>query len=266
MWFADGSQTVAPEKVMMEHWLYTQFDNLWRPGDAKENQLADLEKLAAKLFRTATKANHVPTTGEWVSLCDWLALTACRHPRALARATALARKFAFDLADAHSKTDVQFIEGLRASYGLSDELEGFHEILTASNEEDLLEQADEIQGMSPQDPRLPALMAIEAFPRVSQAIQAMDLILLDAPAGSEFILGDMPVPLEKLGANGFATPLSKHVAIVALPRRSPTHLVRDRRHTSVTIVNQINAAQFAHTRTGIVGSSKTLVERVANQS
>ena len=106
---------------------------------------------------------------------------------------------------------------------------GLHAALETKGDEALLAEAEEIEGLSPLDPRLPMIDAILAMGEVVRRIDAMDLLLVDAPPGKSFVLGDAPVALSGLSA-GFATPLSPSLALCAW---SGTY-IRNRREADPT--------------------------------
>ena len=69
---------------------------------------------------------------------------------------------------------------MKARFG-ADATEADYTILKAKGDEGLLVEADEVEGLAPEDPRLPMLIALSAAPQLTQTIVAMDLMLLDAP-------------------------------------------------------------------------------------
>jgi hypothetical protein len=71
------------------------------------------------------------------------------------------------------------------------------------------------------DPSLPQTDALLATDQVAAAIELMDCRLLKAPAGSNFVLGDHPLPARDL-SHGFTIPLSKSLALEAKPRAGAT--------------------------------------------
>lgn len=118
--------------------------------------------------------------------------------------------------------------------------------------ENLAASADVIQSMSPQDPRLPMQDALLAFDKIGTKIDVMTLVLLDASAGTPFILGDTPLPQSALEA-GFCVPLSKEVALEARPAANPTPKILNRRRASAAEVASVNRDQWTNTLNVAVG-------------
>jgi hypothetical protein len=85
----------------------------------------------------------------------------------------------------------------------------------------------------------------------------MDLVLLDAPAGS-FILGDTPLPDYDL-AHGLTLPLSARLALSASPKLADkAALVR--RNATATEIQGSNQTQFDNTVEIVVGASRERLE------
>jgi hypothetical protein len=249
----DGKVTpTAASNVMSEDWLYTDFDELWRPGDGVEDALSRIESNFAPLYTSLRTRSYIPTDEEWGQLCCWLAITACRHPIVMRRGHARAKEIAYEIADASSSpTEATFLSKIRELFGV--QLPGnLHAPLVAKGDESLLAEAMEIEGLSPQDPKLPMQLALAAVDDVAFAIAAMDLLLLDAPPGQTFVLGDAPVPLSRLSA-GFATPLSADVALGAWPSTQGGQVIRDRVQADATLVEQINRYQADRANAAVVG-------------
>lgn len=259
LWKRSGG-TVTPtatDTIMAEHWLYTEFDQLWRPSDAVEDWFARQERQAGKLFISLSQPGHQPSNEEWIHVTYWLALTACRHPVVMRRSLERAKRLAFDLADV-GQSPASFSQRLRDMYRL-EVPEGLHAALAAKGEEALLEEATQIEGLSPQDPQLPSLLALTGVKPLTLEIAKLDLAILEAPPGSTFVLGDTPVPLKDLKA-GFATPLTKLIAVGAWPNGEHGLVLRDRKSVSPQTVALVNAHQAEQSQSVVVGPSKAELE------
>lgn len=85
---------VSVADIMSGNWIYTVFDEWWRPSDKLEDALANIEAKADKLFTMLHASRAVPTDGQWVELIQFLALTACRHPEIMKRGHERAKELA----------------------------------------------------------------------------------------------------------------------------------------------------------------------------
>jgi hypothetical protein len=119
----------------------------------------------------------------------------------------------------------------------------------------LLAEAEEIEGLSPQDPKLPMLIALQGMGEVALRVTVMDFLLLDAPHGKTFVLGDAPVALSCL-SGGFATPLSSRLALGAWPSDGSGICIRDRRQADAAIVDLINRDQAERAATVVIGPDR----------
>ena len=249
-------ERTSMKRVMGEFWLYTTYDERFQPSDELEDKLSVIEGSIDQLFSDLSNSSAIPTDQQWVELCLWLGLTACRHPRAMARGHTLGRDYVYDLADVSSHSDErEFTQYIRSRFGV-DVPSGTYDALRRMGDEALLEEAAKIDKLSPQDSRLPATDALKGALNVARQILGMDLFLLDSVPGSEFVLGDTPVPLAELGG-GFGTPLTSKLAFVALPPTAVPMSVRDAADAS--IVSQVNQDQARRAAGIIVGPSKAVL-------
>ncbi len=249
----DGKiKPTSTAKVMAEDWLYTEFDHWWRPGDGVEDNLSKMESEAARLFETLHSMRGVPTIEQWCALCRWLALTACRHPITMRRGHQRVKELAFELADASSfSTEPEFAAHMRERYGQGLPA-GLRNALAAKGDEALLMEAEEIERLSPQDPRLPMLLALNGMGEVALRISAMNFYLHDAPPGKTFVLGDTPVALSRL-CGAFATPLSARLAFGALPGDGSGTSILERITATPALVDLINKDQAERAAAVVVG-------------
>ncbi|MDA8259282.1 MAG: DUF4238 domain-containing protein [Betaproteobacteria bacterium] len=215
----DGQQVrvVSSKRIMQGDWLYTLFDNAWQPTDALEDALAQAEGLAAPIFAKLAAPAATLTTSERQELWDFLALQACRHPDIMKRAHRRARDLGaliVSVRDFQSEHDF-VVEA--ATFAIPASVaQGMYALLLTQDPARLQQEYDELIGLSPQDAQLPEQEALRAQAQIATAISAMTLTLLDAPAGSAFVLGDTPMPQDRLG-HGFTVPLSQTVAVMAQP-------------------------------------------------
>jgi hypothetical protein len=86
--------------IMSQDWLYTVFDEWWRPSDCVEDALAKVEGDVGVLFDALHATASAPSTEQWVSLCRFMALTASRHPDTMRHGHERAKEMSWALADA----------------------------------------------------------------------------------------------------------------------------------------------------------------------
>jgi hypothetical protein len=96
--------------------------------------------------------------------------------------------------------------------------------------------------MTPWDPRLPETISLKAVDQVAMSIVTCNLILLDAPSESNYVLSDRPMPT-KDALIGFTVPLSRSLALLALPADEHKDTVLVRREATSEQVNLVNQEQ-----------------------
>ena len=93
-----------------------------------------------------------------------------------------------------------------------------------------------------------------------ETIKALELSLLDAPSGEAFVLGDTPLPQSDL-SNGFTVPLSKSLAVIAIPS-TVTQKTVVRRDATPAEVKDINNTQASNALQVIIGPSADLLSKL----
>ncbi len=241
--------------IMSEDWLYTIFDEWWRPSDRIEDALAEVEGGAKDLFDALTASRSLPTDKQWVELCRFLALTACRHPDTMQRGHQRAKEMAWALADADTHPDAaSFFADIRSRFGVDLPYDTYGQLL-AQGLPDLIAEAENIQSMTPWDPRLPEEISLEAVDFVAKRIITCNLILLDAPPGANYVLSDRPMPA-KDALVGFTVPLSRSLAFLALPTTEQEDIALVRRDATPEQVGWVNKEQKQRAKSIIVGPDK----------
>jgi hypothetical protein len=147
------------------------------PSDRIEDGLSGVES-AAGVFEALHTSRDPPTEQQWVDLCTFLALTACRRPEVMQRGHLRAIDMAWQLADVDAQPDrdsllgkhQESVRGRIASWYLRPT---GHKGLAA-----LVKEAEAIENLSPQDPKLPAQISLEAVTLVANAIVVQNLFLL----------------------------------------------------------------------------------------
>jgi len=246
---------VSVADIMSEHWLYTTFDEWWRPSDRIEDALAEVEGGAKDLFDALTASKLMPTDEQWVKLCRFLALTACRHPDTMRRGHQRAKEMAWALADADTHPDAaSFFAHIRSRFGVDLPPDTYQRLL-AQALPDLIAEAESIQNMTPWDPRLPEQISLEAVDLVAKRIITCNMILLDAPPGTNYVLSDRPMPA-KDALIGFTVPLSRSLAFLALPTGGHEDVALVRQEATPEQVGWVNEEQKRRSRSIIVGPNK----------
>lgn len=251
-------RVVSVANIMSGDWIYTLFDEWWRPSDVLEDKLGNIEGCADKLFSSLHSVSRAPTDSEWCDLILFLALTACRHPDTMAQGHRRAKEMAWALADISSCTDESaFLSDFKTRFA-TDMPAGLFEKLCNSNQEVLLEEGQEIELLQPHDFRLPEQISLESVQPVANCMAVMDLSLLDAPDGCSFVLGDRPLPLRDL-ARGFDVPLSKNLAFQAKPTLAASPRSLQRRLASPEEVGEINQHQKNRAKDLLIGPSYSVL-------
>ena len=205
---------ISPKYQMSEDWLYTVFDTKWLPSNALEKAASIIEGYAAVIFDNLSNVGYIPTPGEQSFLREFIAFSACRHPDVLKTVPSQTEKLAFLFADAHSMPLIEFQEKLSSESGVSaTDAKLLYEQLKSHTEQQLLKQLEDIQNLSPNNPWLPMQLAIhsDTINAVSSILANHVITILDAPAGSNFVLSDKS--FSESMYMGFYIPLSYKLAL-----------------------------------------------------
>jgi hypothetical protein len=253
-------QIAAAGDIMSEDWIYTLFDAWWRPSDVIEDNLSKIEGMASRLFRD-TEANGPTGQEDWSALLWFIALTACRHPRAMSRGSELSRELSLFLQDVRQYQDTaSFGAAYQAKFGAAPETE-MYPILSQMPQEAIEGTILYILGLQPYDPQLPQTDALLATDDVAAAIEQMDCRLLEAPADAFFVLGDRPFPTKDL-SHGFIIPLSKSLALEARARAGET-VLRSSEIATAAEVAASNAQQAAMAEQIVIGPERAALMQLS---
>jgi hypothetical protein len=252
-WNGQRCDIASTKKIMQDAWLNTTFDAKWQASNELEDNLAQLEHLAARLFSELEDSSLVLTEQHREMLCDFLALQACRHPDVFNSGQRKVARLATFFADAPlMDSEAQFIrEAAKLGIGAADASTSYS-ILRHADPDSLEQQALEAMTKSPQDPELPITDALKAMAPVAAALMHLSCEIVSAPSGVHFVLGDTPLPQSDLG-RGFVVPLSKNVAVVASPANAPAGPTIRRRAASVQEVAHSNRTQWQMAAKLVVG-------------
>jgi Protein of unknown function (DUF4238) len=252
-WNGRRCDIASTKNIMQEAWLNTTFDAQWQASNQLEDNLAQLEHLAARLFGELEDLSVVLTEQHREMLCDFLALQACRHPDVFNSGHRKVARLATFFADApFVSTEAQFTsEAAKLGIGTSDAA-AIYGILCHADPDSLEKQALEAMTKSPQNPELPITDALKAMVPVSAALMNLSYEVITAPSGVYFVLGDTPLPQSNLGL-GFVVPLSKDVGVVASPASAPAVPTISRRAASAQEVADSNRTQWQMAAKLVVG-------------
>lgn len=224
IWALRGNvvRVCAAGDIMSDDWIYTLFDAWWRPSDTLEDGLSQIEGIASTLFRDI-EANGPTGDEDWSALLWFIALTTCRHPRAMKRGNELSKELGIFLNDVKQHRDAESFALAYASRFGAQPPADMYSILSQLHQDTIEGTILHLLELQPYDPSLPQTDALFATDNVAAAIEHMDCRLLKAPVGNNFVLGDHPFPATDLSA-GFTIPLSKRLALEAKPRTGATVL------------------------------------------
>ena len=250
---------VGLDNIMSDDWIYTVFDSWWRPSDEIEDDLGVIDGDADLLFTNLHASRGNPSNEQWKHLCTFLALAACRHVDTMIRGHERAKEMGLVIADASSYgSEAAFLADVKLRFGCDFPL-GLWAALRTKGEAALMEEAEGLLDLLPYDPRLPAQLSLAAFELVTNCITVQNLLLLDAPTDSAYVLGDHPVPVRLLSC-GFDVPLSISLAFRATPVASGTVAGFARRYATPAEVDEINRHQVAQAKSVVIGPSRALLE------
>lgn len=256
---AGRARGVNVAKTMTGDWTYTIFHKWWQPSNELEHMLSEIEGYLAPVFDQAVDPNIACTPQLAGELCDAVGLAACRMPWVMARGHRRGKELVQEVALIHKYPDkATFLSNIASRFGdvFSDaDYDGFYQ----QPQVDLQGAAELMAAMSPQDPRLPQQIALFGAVEVAQAIAGLNLILLHAPAPTHFILGDTPLPDTGL-RQGFTVPLSKAVALLALPPLPGQTSGICRRHADASDVAAINQEQWDRSLDVVIGPDKLTLD------
>lgn len=255
--FHGGIRVVSPRTIMQSDWLYTVFDDQWNPSDTLEDALSVIEADDAGLLRRLNTLASAGTKDDRDHLCAMLALQASRHPDILGRGGRRGRELARLFADVHALTLDEF-KSQMAGFGVgASDAHDYYVVLLGWTKKQLATELEALIALSPQSAQLPEQDALFAYPLVEQAIQKMELLLLDAAPSAAYVLGDTPMPQSDLH-RGFSVPLSSSLAVLAVPASTP-QAVLFRRAASAAEVAAINRTQNENALEVVVGPSAALL-------
>lgn len=259
---AGHARVISVYDTMTGDWTYTIFDKWWRPSNVLEHMLSKIEAHVAPIFDQAVDPNVAVTPQLASELRDALGIAACRMPWVMARGHRRGKELARAVASVHQYPDkATFLAAIFTQYGVALSDAEYKDALSAT-EIQLEAEADEIAAMSPQDPRLPQQIALFGAVEVARAIAHLDLTLLHAPAPTQFVLGDTPLPDADLGL-GFTVPISKEVALRARPALPGHSAGLSVGSATASEVADINQAQYDRSLDVVIGPDKLTLDKLS---
>lgn len=255
--FYDQIKEISPKNQMSEDWLYTVFDAQWQPSNKLEKAASIVEGYAASIFHNLSNKSYIPTSIEQSFLREFIAFSACRHPDILTRVPYQTEMLAFLFADAHSMDLIEFQEKLGTKTGVTPvEAELFYKKLKSQTEQQLLEQLEEIQNLSSNNPLLPMQLAIhrDTISAVVSILSNHVITILDSPPGCNFVLSDKPFS-EKM-YEGFYIPISNKLALAWEHSSAGNNNQWVRREATLEEAYYINIEQAHLSKSVLIGPSK----------
>ncbi len=269
LWQWDGHKVERAKikEIMQVEWLYTVFDEQWRPSDGLEDQLSKIENDIARVYTEVETAQGADVQKLLPDLPPVLALQACRHPNILFASHRKTGALASLIVDAplHS-SEASFVQAARQLGVQEGTAREIYPTLSTMNPDELEAQAVEVRSLSPQDPQLPMTEALRAWPDIAEMLSNLAYEVLEAPAGFTYVLGDTPLAQGRLGPRpevqaqlsaGFIVPFTKSVAVRAYPS-GPTSILR--RTATVAEVQACNAGQWQMAEKLVVGPDPAVLQ------
>lgn len=249
---------------MQEHWLYTTFSQNWIASNALEDAFSKAESRYATTVRRVSNTTYSPTPDDRSSIIEVIAVQAARHPDLMRRHKNLSVRFAEDLAYIRTQPDFTAAYTRLSPYGLSPlDILQLSAVIKLVSSDELAGLSETIRLMIPQHPDLPAQDAVRAWPRIAATLSDMDLVVIDAPSGAHFVLGDTPLPQDQLG-QGFCLPLTKHVAVQASASTTPGPFIR--RPADPQEIDTANRWQANNAKRVVIGPDPAALEILLSQS
>jgi hypothetical protein len=257
MWNGNVVRQAASGNIMQLEWLNTVFDDQWRPSDWLENQLSELEAMAAKVYLELDYAQGADLQQLRPWLPEVLALQACRHPDILFSGHRKAGRLAHLIAEAPlHQTEADFVSAAQHLGVQAVDAQELYRIASKVDPDEAEAAAAYVGSLSPQDPQLPMTDALRALNPIAKELARMSYEVLDAPAGLTFVLSDTPLAQSQLTA-GFVVPLSKAMAVRAFPSGTPTI---GRRQASPLEVAESNTNQWEMAMDIVVGPDTAVLQ------
>ena len=258
----NGISVGNAKKLMCSDWLYTTFDIDWNPSNHLEEDASTFETKAAAAFRALDIAGSAGSFEDQVLLRRFIAFSACRHPDTMLSGHRRSKQLAYLLADAHSHTLEDFCHiALERFYINHNDAIDIYNYLKGVSKAQLLEEANEVQLMTPCDPNLPQQISIdeETIDIIIKLLSHHDVTVFDAPSGSSFIMGDTPFSPD-LG-RGFIIPMSSHIALSWQPDATNEFPGWTRRAATTEELDDSNQLQFDNALKIVIGPSEDTLEK-----
>jgi Protein of unknown function (DUF4238) len=251
------AEQVSASKIMAEQGAYTVFDQHWQASDLLEDLLAKHEGDVAELIRLLHNPSADLTAEVRSRLCHAVAIATCRLRHVMKRGFHLSNVLASSLAAIPTAASFESFRKEMPGCSGNDITQADFDYFRGLPPDQLAAKIEAFVTRSPQHPIFPETDTLLSAPVIMAIISDMDLVLLDAPAGS-FILGDTPLPDYDL-AHGFTLPLSARLALSAFPKAAD-NAVLARRNATAAEIERINQMQFDNSVDIVVGASRAVLE------
>lgn len=249
---------VGAGQVMSGDWIYTVFDNWWRPSDALEDALSKIEGDASKIFATFAAS---PEPRAWDAVIWFIALSVARLPSTMERGHQLSKEFAVFLAtEINDFADYQsFSVVSRNRFGAAIE-EPEYNLLKGATRDQLEAVALHIIELQPYDINLPQTDALLSTRQIFEVLRQMKCCLVHAAPGATYVLSDRPTPASAL-SSGFTIPISAQAALEFLPGVAGG---RSERTATAAELTTINEGQASQTKSVLVGPDPAQLRALAS--
>jgi len=249
------ARKVGVADTMTSDCTYSLYNEYYQPYDVLENLLMVAEGKIAQTEGLILDPQTVVTPELRATFCWGIGLAVCRLPHVMKRA----HRHRIDVAFALSRIGDMDRKEFEASLGelgqkISDEE---YEALKARPRDGLLETAEGLSKLSPQDPTFPEQDALYGLHILTAIFNGMDIAILDSIGPLFFILGDTPMPDYDL-AKGFTVPLSKAAAARLSPSASSPTFTR--KQASQADVEAINQEQYNNSVKLVIGQDPTYLD------
>lgn len=264
----DGKiKKTSTKKLMSGNWIYTTFNNKWIPSNHLEDLAGGIEGHASQIMTSLDIVGSTGSLDEQLFIRDFIAFSACRHPDVMNSVQRRVSKLAYAMADVHSKSLLEFQEIMQTSFGMTanDALTDY-ETLKLVPENVLLQEAEDIEQLSPNNPLLPAQITVEkeTIDAVTTKLANHKITIIDAPLGQHYILGDTPFAID-LG-QGFIIPLSSTMALLWEQDTRGKFPPWSRREATLREISDSNDTQANNSLKVIIGPTKNVLVKYAVSS
>ena len=260
LWVRDGDEinVRGVDAIMAIDYLYTVYDKRFSGSDSLEDELSRIETTQSQSLMQICRTGEPVGPGTRHDLAAIIALQTLRHPDVMAWGRRRALRFAELVLKIKRMSLDEFLNEVAPV--LDDaHPEWVYEEIQSRTEADLEKELADIKALSPQNPELAETNTLSALTSLCASLHEFHMRVLEIREGEgSFVLGDTPVPQEKL-ASGFTVPLSKRVAVVAWRKSNGNPVSIERSWANPDEIVFVNQAQWNRHARLIVGESREVL-------